>query len=126
MVLRAPLLRILLVAVSGLPACECGGNPAVCHEPRQPCGIDEVSAVDVYSKKGCVDAIENIYCGVEAQALAECLDAAAVCVPIGSTYEAIAVALAASVCAATFADWDGCWFNGEAGGGGDGDIDIDE
>jgi len=79
----------------------------------------------MFSRKGCTSAIDNTWCGVNAQALAECLQNAKVCLQSGTTREVIAGVLAASVCAAEFEEWDGCFANGEADSG-DSDHDWDD
>ena len=106
-------------------ACGTGsGDPAVCSEPAPACAGNQVAAIDVFSSAGCEGAIDNHWCGVHAQALAECLQHAAVCLELGSTRDAINTALAASVCAAELAEWDDCFANGDgASGGGDDDDD---
>jgi hypothetical protein len=122
--MRTPAPLLCLAFALPLTGCDCnGGDPAVCNEPRSICAPTEVNAIDVYSDQGCKRSIGNVYCGVESQALAECLQAAAVCLQGGTTRDAVQAALAASVCAAEFAEWDGCFANGEGGGGGGGDDD---
>ena len=117
--MRTPASALWLAVALPLTGCDCnGGDPAVCGEPRAICEAAQVNAIDVYSDQGCKRSIDNIYCGVESQAVAECLHAAAVCLASGTTRDAIKTALAASVCAAEFAKWDGCFANGEGGGGG--------
>jgi hypothetical protein len=112
-----------MLAIAG---CGAGaGDTAVCSEPRPTCATALVSAVDMFSRQGCYAAIENTRCGVHAQALAECLQDAAVCVQSGTTREAIAGVLAAGVCAAEFAEWDDCFGNGDTDGGDDDDDDDD-
>jgi hypothetical protein len=115
------------LAIGAAIGCGTGaGDTAVCSEPRPSCGAALVNAVDVFSRHGCYAAIDNTRCGVHAQALAECLQDAAVCVQSGATREAIAGVLAVGVCAAAFAEWDDCFGNGEADGGGDDDDDDDD
>lgn len=106
-------------------ACGTGsGDPAVCSEPAPSCAAHQLAAIDVFSSDGCERAIDNHWCGVNAQALAECLQEAAVCVELGSTRDAIHAAIAASVCAAELAEWDDCFANGDgSSGGGDDDDD---
>lgn len=115
----------MAVAALMLSGCHCGtgaGSPAVCGDPRPQCEAALASAVDLFSIRGCEKAIRNYWCGVHAQRLAECLRDAAVCLETPSTRDAVKVALAAGVCAAQFQEWDGCYANGEAGGG---DFDDD-
>ncbi len=115
-----------LLPLAFLAACGTGaGDSTVCQEPAPSCGEALVGAVDVFSRKGCYEAIENYWCGVNAQALAECLQNAQVCVESGATRETIAGVLAASVCAAEFAEWDDCFGNGDTDGDGD-DHDWDD
>ena len=116
----------LLLAVAALwPACNCGtgaGDSTVCEAPPPVCEDSQVSALEVFSLHGCMSAVDNYWCGVNAQELAQCLRDAQVCLQQGGTRAEINAALAASPCAAQFAQWDGCYGNGEAvrsGGGGD-------
>lgn len=105
----------LLALVLLFAACGTGaGDPAVCQEPPPSCEGALIAAVDNFSREGCNRAIENYWCGVDAQALAECLQNAQVCLQSGATREQIAGVLAASVCAAEFAQWDDCFGNGDA------------
>ncbi len=122
--MHTPVPVLVLAFALSLAGCDCGGDPAVCAEPGAVCAVDQVYARDVYSDQGCKRSIDNVYCGVEAQALAECLHAGAICVQSFTTRDVVKAALAASICAAEFAEWDGCFANGEGtGGGGGGDDD---
>lgn len=96
------------------------GDSAVCQEPPPTCEGALVSAVNMFSRDSCNAAIDNYWCGVNAQALAECLHLAQVCLESGATRETIAGVLAASACAAEFAEWDDCFGNGDVEGGGGG------
>ena len=101
----------ILGAIAG---CGTGaGDSSVCQEPPPSCEGALVGAVDMFSRKGCNEAIDNYWCGVNAQALAECLNNAQVCLQSGATRETIAAVLAASVCAAEFEEWDSCFGNGD-------------
>lgn len=113
-----------IIVVGALAGCGTGaGDSAVCQEPPPSCGGNLISAVDMFSRNGCNGAIASSWCGVNAQALAECLHDAQVCLQLGSTREAVAAVLAVSVCAAEFAEWDDCFANGEADSGDDDDWD---
>ena len=117
----------MLLAVAALwPACNCGtgaGDSTVCNSAPPACEDGQVSALDVFSVQGCTGAVDNYWCGVNAQELAQCLRDAQVCLQQGGTRAEINAALAASPCATQFAEWDGCFANGEAGGGGGGGDD---
>lgn len=116
-------LLLCLGLAGGLVGCGTGaGDTTVCQEPPPSCEAGLVSAVDMFSRKGCYDAIDNTWCGVNAQALAECLQNAQVCIRSGVTREVIAGVLAAGVCAAEFEEWDGCFGNGDT----DSDSDDDD
>lgn len=111
---------ISIVILGAIAGCGTGaGDSAVCQEPPATCAAGLVAAVDTFSREGCYGAIDSYWCGVNAQALAECLQNAQVCLQSGSTREQIAGVLAASVCAAEFAEWDDCFANGDTDGGGD-------
>ncbi|MBA3457596.1 MAG: hypothetical protein H0T42_31230 [Deltaproteobacteria bacterium] len=114
---------IVVGIVGALAACGSGaGDPAVCQEPTPRCDFDLVAAVDTFSRESCESAIDNYWCGVNAQALAECLHNAQVCLQTGTTRETIASVLAASVCAQEFEEWDDCFGNGDT----DSDHDDDD
>jgi len=116
-------LVLLALIVSG---CNCGtgaGDPAPCLAPPPACESGQVSAVEVFSRRGCVSAVTNHWCGVKAQELAQCLADAQMCLQRWTTQEQINTALAASACAAQFEAWDTCFANGEAEGDGDDDWD---
>lgn len=126
--MRSPSLRrssIPLALAVALSACGNSGDPAVCREPPPTCEAALISAVGLFSDQGCEKAIDSYWCGVDAQRLAECLHDAQVCVSAGSTRDSLKSLLAASVCAAEFAEWDGCFANGEGTNGGGGDDDDD-
>ena len=119
-------MTLLVAAVLAWPACQCGtgaGETTVCEAPPPPCGEGQMSALDVFSRRGCSGAVESYWCGVNAQELAQCLRDAQVCLELGSTRDQISAALAVSACAAQFEAWDTCFANGEAEGGGDDDDD---
>ncbi len=124
--MRRLALGVLLTAAAMWPACNCGtgaGDPAPCQAPPPVCEDGQVSALEVFSLQGCNSAVNNYWCGVNAQELAQCLRDAQVCLQAGGTRAELNAALAASPCAAQFQEWDGCFGNGEAGGGGGGGDD---
>ena len=113
----------ITVGLLGLKAgCGTGaGDSTACHK-LVSCEAGFVSAVDAFSNQGCVTAVDSYWCGVHAQALAECLQNAQVCLETGATRDKVMAILATSVCAAELAEWDDCFGNG---GESDGDSDSD-
>ncbi len=123
---RSPRWLLSIAFLGAIAGCGTGaGDNAVCQEPPATCAAGLVAAVDMFSREGCNGAIDSYWCGVHAQDLAECLQNAQVCLEGGTTRETIAGVLAASVCAAEFIEWDDCFANGDADGGG-GDSDWDD
>jgi hypothetical protein len=114
-----------LIACS-LAACATdAGDPTVCREQRPACAADQVSALETFSYDGCVGAIERSDCGAAAQAVAECIYAASVCVPVGSTNDAVVAALVAAGCAAEHDEWTDCKVDSLSSGGSWDDDDWD-
>jgi hypothetical protein len=110
---RAPRLLLWFGLIGAMTGCGTGaGDSTVCGEPPPSCEAALVSAVGSFSADGCVEAIDNYWCGVHAQALAECIHNAQICVKTGITRDELAGILAASVCAAEYIEWDDCFGNG--------------